>query len=178
MSNSNILLSNSKPCRLHSSAMTERNSHVSTRKPTWAQDANTSLPTFISRPVKVNRPRHGCIHILCLNHSKLCILYLYCTGRVRFRRIRGSSRASPAYWGINQCLDALTFDTWAAATLTSQSHLRASQPWASRDRRLAPLPLLLLTNRVCSSQTWRPSKRCAAQTAYSSEASHGAAEPD
>lgn len=67
---------------------------------------------------------HGfvCIHILCLNHSKLCILCFTLEGGLDLCVIGEPLALVQPIEASTNVFAALTFDTWAAAALTSQSH--------------------------------------------------------
>lgn len=112
MSNSNILLSNSKPCRLHSSAMTERIRHKITHVRTGCQHVidDVYLTSHGGEPVTALFA-HVHIHILCLNRSKLCNLYFIVGGRLHLGVIgEPLALVQPIEASVN-VFAALTFDT-------------------------------------------------------------------
>lgn len=132
MSNSNILLSNSKPCRLHSSAMTERIRHKITHVRTGCQHVidDVYLTSHGGEPVTALFA-HVHIHILCLNRSKLCNLYFIVGGRLHLGVIgEPLALVQPIEASVN-VFAALTFDTWVAAALTSHAGPRCLRRPAS-----------------------------------------------
>lgn len=80
-----------------------------------------------------------CIHILCLNHFKFCILCFTVGGGLNFGVIgEPLALVQPIEVSAN-VFAALTFDTWAACSYVAVT-LRTSQPSVSRDRRLVSHP--------------------------------------